>query len=71
MSWGYVQWIALIVAMVTGAALVRQVNWSLVGNRALNWLAAIGVFLLCDAVGVQQLAADCLQRVSWNVTQGK
>lgn len=49
----------------------RSINWGVVANRSLNWLAAIGVFLLCDAVGVQQLAADCLQRVSWNVTQGK
>lgn len=43
----------------------------LIGNRALHWLAAIGIFLLCDALGVQQLGADYMQRASYHLSQNK
>lgn len=44
----------------------------LIGNRALHWIAAIGLFLLLDALGVQQLGADYVQHLSYHMaTSGK
>ena len=42
-----------------------------VANRTLHWMAAIGLFLMCDAVGVQQFMADSMQRISWEINQKK
>lgn len=42
-----------------------------IGNRLLHWAAALGIFLLADSVGVQQLAADYLQAVSYKISTSK
>ena len=60
---GYIQLVASIGVVVCGVLLVRHVDWAVVGNRALHWIAAIGVFLLFDAIGVQKLFAAYVRSV--------
>lgn len=41
---------------------IKYINWRLVGNRMLHWLAAWGVFLLADNLGVMNVIASVVRR---------
>lgn len=56
----------LIAGVVVFSLLVwlgKRIDWSVVANRALHWMACMGTFLLCDAVGIPQRIADWVELI--------
>lgn len=48
---------------------VRRIDWKLVCNRSLHWIAAVGLFCLLNQLGIQQFATDYVASLSWTVSQ--